>query len=140
MSNNTELGKNMIMITSAFRGAQSFNLVPATESCPYVECLFDPSTRILAVITKTMKGSFHMVPKVDDNGEPQRLKFPNKETGKTVKEQRVMCDTFSEFYISNPKEIEEFIKCFAINSDTYSYKSYLKEQKEKPKSKIITSV
>ena len=79
-----------------------------------------------------------MVPRLDDNGDPVRTKMGKRENGKTVREQRVMCDTFSEFYISDMKEITDFVNCFAVNSDTFKFKSYLKEPKEKPASKIIT--
>ena len=36
------IGKNMLVVTSTFRGAKSFNLIPATPECPYVEAMFDP--------------------------------------------------------------------------------------------------
>ena len=77
---------NMILITSGFRGVKSFSMVPVTKECPYVEALFDPSSGVLAVITKTIKGSYHMVPKLDDNGDPIRLKLAKRENGKTIKE------------------------------------------------------
>ena len=98
------IGQNMLLITSAFRGMKSFNLIPAANNCPFVECLFDPSSRTLVVITKTCKGSYHMVPKLDDNGDPVRLKVARRENGKTFKEERRMVDTYSEFYISEEKE------------------------------------
>ena len=113
MSKN--VGQNMMLISSAFRQVKSFSLVPVTEDCPYVEAMFDPSASILAVITKVKKNSFHMVPRLNDDGQPIRLKAPNKETGKTVKEQRVSVDTFSEFYVTDKEEIKNFIGMFAIN-------------------------
>ena len=103
------IGKNMMLISSPFRNVPSFSLIPASLDCPYVEAMFDPSSGILAVISKVFKKSFHMVPKLDENGQPQRLKVPNKQTGKTVKEQRVSMDTFSEFYITDKDEINNFI-------------------------------
>jgi len=138
--NNT--GSNMLLITSGFRGAKSFALVPITDNCPYVECLFDPSSNLLAVITKTIKGSYHMIPKLDDNGDPVRLKSQRRENGKTVKEQRAMVDTYSEFYVSDPLEIEGFIDLFAVNAKHFDYKQYIAEQDikvEHPGSQIITA-
>ena len=76
MSNT--IGKNMMIVTSSFRNVKSFTLIPATSDCPYVEAMYDPSSGILAVISKVMKQSYHMIPKLDDNGEPVRLKTPNK--------------------------------------------------------------
>jgi hypothetical protein len=121
------IGKNMMLCTSAFRNVKSFSLVPVTKDCPYVESMFDPTSGILAVITNIKKESFHMVSRLDSNGQPVRLKVPNKETGKTVKEQRVAVDTFSEFYITEKEEIENFINLFAINSDTFDWKTLLEE-------------
>ena len=127
----------MILITSGFRGVKSFSMVPVTKECPYVEALFDPSSGVLAVITKTIKGSYHMVPKLDDNGDPQRLKLSKRENGKTIKEQRSMVDTFSEFYMNDLEEIESFIKMFAVNADKFNYKEYLEPPKQEEPSPTI---
>ena len=135
-----KFGGNMLLITSGFRGATSFGLIPLTEDCPYVECLFDPSSNILAVITKTVKGSYHMVPRLDDNGDPMRVKVGRRENGKTVKEQRAMDDTFSEFYVADPNEIESFINMFAVNAKQFDYKQYIAKndiEGERPESQII---
>ena len=132
----SEIGKNMMIISSPFRNAESFALVPVTSDTPYVEAMFDPASGILAVISKVSKQSFHMVPRLDDNGQPQRLKVPNKTTGKTIKEQRVSMETFSEFYITNKEEIKNFINIFAINADSYDFAKYvdvdIKETKKEP--------
>ena len=118
------IGKNMILVTSSFRGANSFNMVPATTECPYVEAMFDPSTGILAVISKVMKQSYHMIPKIDDNGDVLRVKGAPREGGKTVREERRLVDTFSEFYITDKEEIENFINIFAINAENFDYAQY----------------
>tara|TARA_B110000196_G_C21145850_1_gene666577 strand:+ start:1855 stop:2319 length:465 start_codon:yes stop_codon:yes gene_type:complete len=136
MSTETNIGKNMILVTGSFRQQPTFNLIPASLDCPYVECLFDPQSKILAVITKTMKGSYHMVPRIDDNGDAQRVKVGRRENGKTVKEQRVLVDTFSEFYLAEEKEITDFIKAFAINASTYKWKDFLKAEPVQPKSML----
>ena len=79
-----------------------------------------------------------MIPKLDDDGQPMRLKVPNQQTGKTVKEQRVQMETFSEFYISDKADIETFIQLFAINASSFDYKQYLEVKLEETKtSKII---
>jgi hypothetical protein len=109
------IGKNMLLVSSAFRGAQSFNLVPATPECPYVEAMYDPSSGILAVISKVMKQSYHMIPKLDDNGDPLRVKGTPREGGKTVREERRLVDTFSEFYLTDKQEINDFINILWVN-------------------------
>lgn len=132
------IGKNMLLVSSAFRGAQSFNLVPATPECPYVEAMYDPSSGILAVISKVMKQSYHMIPKLDDNGDPLRVKGTPREGGKTVREERRLVDTFSEFYITDKQEINDFINIFAVNAESFDFSQYMVDTKATEKSPIIT--
>ncbi len=132
------VGKNMMLITSPFRNMPSFSLIPVSTDTPFVEAMFDPSSGILAVISKVSKQSFHMVPRLDDNGQPQRLKVPNKETGKVHKEQRISMETFSEFYITEKEEIVNFLKVFAINADSFDYDKFMEvDVKETKTSNII---
>jgi len=119
------IGKNMMLISSPFRNMPSFSLIPVSNEAPYVEAMFDPSSGILAVISKISKQSFHMMPKLDEDGQPQRLKVPNKQTGKTIKEVRVSTETFSEFYLTNKDEIKDFLNIFAINADTFDFNAFM---------------
>ena len=102
------IGKNMMLVNSSFRGAKSFNLIPVSKEAPYIEAMFDPSSGILACIGVNNKQSFHMVPRLNDDGQPMRLKVPNKATGKTVKEQRVSQQTYSEYYVAEKNDITSF--------------------------------
>ena len=79
-----------------------------------------------------------MVPRLNDDGQPMRLKVPNKTTGKTVKEQRVSQQTYSEYYVAEENDIENFINIFAINADTFDYKQFIEvDIKKTETSKII---
>jgi hypothetical protein len=131
------IGKNMLLVTSAFRGVKSFSMLPVTLDCPYVEAMFDPTSGILAVISKVKKDVMHMVPRLDENGQPIRLKTPNNETGKTIKEQRIQIETFSEFYITEKEEIIQFIYMFAINADVFDINAFYVDVNETQKSNII---
>ena len=135
------IGQNMMLVSSSFRGVKSFNLISVTQDCPYVEAMFDPSTGILIVISKTMKETFTMLPRLDEAGNPQKLKFPNKETGKVIKEQRVSINTFSEFYITEKEEIENFLAIFAVNFNDFDFAQYIKpvDTNETVTSKIVMS-
>ena len=135
------IGKNMMLVNSSFRGAKSFNLIPVSKDAPYIEAMFDPSSGILACIGVNSKQSFHMVPRLNDEGQPMRLKVPNKTTGKTVKEQRVSQQTYSEYYIGEKNDIDNFINIYAINADTFDYKQFTDvEIKDTKVSKIITEL
>jgi hypothetical protein len=134
----TQIGQNMMLVNSAFRNAKSFTLIPVSNDSPYVEAMFDPSSGVLAVISKVMKQSYHMVPKLDDTGQPERLKAPNQQTGKTHKEERRLVDTFSEFYLQDKNDIELFINMFAVNAEQFDYISFLNvDIKETKKSNLI---
>jgi hypothetical protein len=132
-----QIGQNMMLVNSTFRNAKSFTLIPVSNDSPYVEAMFDPASGILAVISKVMKQSYHMVPKLDDNGEPMRLKTPNPQTGKTVKEERRLVDTFSEFYLSDRADIDTFIHTFAINADHFKIEDFFVDLQKTEPSKVI---
>ena len=56
----------MLLIKSAFGQMKSFKMIPITEDCPYVEC-YSHQEKMMVVISKFMKQSYHMVQKLDDN-------------------------------------------------------------------------
>jgi hypothetical protein len=127
-----------MLVNSTFRNAKSFTLIPVSMDSPYTEAMFDPASGILAVISKVMKQSYHMVPKLNDDGEPIRLKSPNQQTGKTVKEERRLVDTFSEFYLTDKADIDTFIHMFAVNAESFDYAKYTAvDVKETTVSKVI---
>jgi len=133
-----QVGQNMMLVNSAFRNVKSFTMIPVSLDSPYTEAMYDPASGILAVISKVMKQSYHMVPKLDDDGNPIRLKVPNKQTGKTVKEERRLVDTFSEFYLSDKTDIETFIHMFAVNASEFDYNQFMQtDVKETKTSNII---
>ena len=53
MSNT--LGGNMLLIKSSWNEGETFRLLPLTADCPYVECIFDPATKVFVVISKIVK-------------------------------------------------------------------------------------
>jgi len=132
-----QIGQNMMLVNSTFRNAKSVTLIPVSMDSPYTEAMFDPASGILAVISKVMKQSYHMVPKLDDDGQPIRLKKPNPQTGKTHKEERRLVDTFSEFYLSDRADIETFIHMFAINAEHFKVDEFFVDLKKTEPSKII---
>ena len=123
-----DIGKNMILINAADISSmqRSFKMIPANKDCPYVECIYSMKDGFLAVITKNMKQSYHMVPRLDDNGDPIPMKGGKvRSNNKDYKEERRMVDTFSEFYIMTPEEIEGFIKLYAINAEGFDYDQFI---------------
>lgn len=119
MSKDTKIN-NMLLITSAWGPSKSFALMPINNSCPYVECLYNPTAKTLAIIGNLKRETFHMIPRLDPNGEPELIKT----TGKR-KMQRVQQESYTEYYITERSEIENFIQMFAVNADTFDYKKIL---------------
>ena len=124
MSNT--IGGNMLLIKSDWNEDQTFKLIPLTVDCPYIEGIYDPSTNVLVMISRVSMSKLHMLPKLDDNGDPAPLKMPRK-NGRTVKEERKTVETFQEFYIDNIDAINSIIDIFAVNKDKFDYKKYIKK-------------
>jgi hypothetical protein len=108
---------SMMVIKSDWNNQPTFKLIPLSKECPYVECIYDPQSKVLALIGFTKKNVFHMMPKLDDNGDiiPRKTR---SEGSKTHKEERKTIETFQEYYITEAKDIKEFVSSFAINSES----------------------
>tara|TARA_R110002020_G_scaffold29571_7_gene93214 strand:- start:6913 stop:7353 length:441 start_codon:yes stop_codon:yes gene_type:complete len=126
-----EYGKNMILITSYWSNKDTFKMIPVTNDCPFSEVIYDPSTTLLVVIGRTSKENFQMVPRLDEDGNPQRVKKP-RDNGKTYKEQRTTLKVLHEHYITERAEQEAFLKTFAVNFDSYDYSKFLRDVDKEP--------
>jgi|TARA_R100000482_G_scaffold122954_2_gene71762 hypothetical protein len=122
--------KSMMLIKSAFGSMKSFKLIPITNDCPYVECLFSPSEKIMVVISKFMKNAYHMVPKLDDNGDQVPVKGRPRPNGKDFREERRAMDTCSEHYVVTEEEIREMIQMFAVNPDAFDLDEFFLAESE----------
>ena len=122
--------KNSMMIVQAtWNETQTFRLIPIATECPYVECIFDPATKVFVIISKITKQSLHMLPKMDENGDPVacKVKRPN---GRNFKEERNKIEVFQEYYVEDKIAIEDLINLFAINASTFDYKAFLEKVEE----------
>jgi len=132
------MAKSMLLITSNWNNRKSFRLIPATQECIYNECIFDLDTKVLAIIGKEKKESFHILPKLNEFGDLQRMKVGKRENGKDYAEERKSVETFYEYYIEDQNEIIDFIKMFAKNEDVFDYKQFF--QTETPAPSLISSM
>jgi len=124
----------MLLISSSWSGAPTFKMIPASQECPYNEVIFDPSSRALAVVGKEKKQTLHMLPKLTDTGDVQRIKVQKRENGKDFAETRVSMETFYEYFIEDKEEILSFISHFALNGEALDYKKIIEDAyTEKPK-------
>lgn len=118
------IGGNMLLVKSSWNEGETFRMIPVSKDCPYVECIFDPSTNVFVVISTITKTTLHMLPKLDDNGDPAPLKAPRK-NGRNVKEERKTIETFQEFYLEDKDAMKDLIKLFAVNAENFDYTQYL---------------
>jgi len=120
------MNKSMRLITSAFKGQRTFKMIPITKDCPYIEVIFDVETKILAVIHNQFKQGYHLVAKLDDNGDIEMLKNGKRKDDpkKTYKEERRLMETYHEYYLFDKTEILEFINHFADNVSSYNVEGF----------------
>jgi len=128
-------GNNMLLTSSLYKDVPTIKMIPATTECPYIEAFVDRFVGYLVVISKIEKEMATMLPRLDESGELIRSKRP-KMNGKDYQEVRAIIHTFQEFYIMEPAEIENFIKAFAINADSFKYDDLITVIESKPKAII----
>ena len=105
-----------MVIKSDWNGQPTFKMIPLSKECPYVECIYDPQSKVLALIGLTRKNVFHMMPKLDDNGDvvPRKVRG---EGAKAHKEERRTIETFQEYYLIDASDIKAFVSLFATNAE-----------------------
>ncbi len=123
--------KNMMLYKSGW-GTEStflptFKMIPTSSDCPFNEVLFDPSSKILAVVGKEKKQAYRLVPKLNDKGRPVIV----TERGVPVEvQERKLMENFYEYYLENLDDVQRFIEMFAINADSFDWKEYWKEEEK----------
>ena len=110
--------KTMMLVKASWQEHQTFRLIPIADSCPYVECIFDPSTKVFVVISKIKKTTLHMLPKLDEYG--QTIKG-----NKGLKQDRHKLEVFQEFYIEDPIAIKDLVYMFGVNAQTFDFKAFM---------------
>ena len=115
---------SMMAISSIWGNNKTFRLFPVDVNCPYLECIYDPESKILVVISKIHKQSYHMLPVLDDHGDPVPVKKPRL-SGKQTKEERRLLETYQEYYIILNEEIYDFLSKVAVNAETYDFKTFV---------------
>lgn len=129
MSENT-----MMLVQATWNDKQTFRMIPIADACPYVECIMDPDTKVFVIISKITKTTLHMLPKLDDNGDPMQAKT-KRANGRLVREERAKIETFQEFYIEDFNAVKDLVDLFAVNSKSFDYKKFINLPEEIDKSK-----
>lgn len=125
--------KSMVLITVPFLPNQkTFRLIPGSTDCPYIDCIYWYDKRALEIVGVTKKQDYTMLPRLNDNGDVERVgKAPREttpgEAPKTYKEERKMIEIMQNYYITEKEDIINFVKLMAINADTFNFEQYLSE-------------
>jgi hypothetical protein len=117
--------KTMLLITSSWGSKKTFKMIPASSDSVYNEAIFDLDGKVLALISKEKKDSLHMLPKLNEFGDPEMMKIGKRANGKEFKEERKNLETYYEYYIEDINEIKYFIERVAINASDFNFNQYL---------------
>jgi hypothetical protein len=115
--------KSMMLVQATWQDKQTFRLIPISESCPYVECIFDPGTKVFVIISKIKRTSLQMLPKLDEYGQPIA-------GNKGHREERHKLEVFQEFYIEDKIAVKDLLHLFAINAKTFDFEAFISEKEE----------
>lgn len=124
----------MMLVVQDHRGMPTFSMIRTNETCPFVECIYVPDQKQLAIISTVQKDTFHLFPKLDDNGDTAIAKG-RKVVGKNYKEERKAIKTFYEYTLVNEDDIIAFVEKFADNADTFPFRNVINPDAAKAKAK-----
>lgn len=105
---------------------KTFKLLPISPECPFNEGIFNAEHNVLAIISKDKKEGHVMLDKLNDDGDKQPIKGRQFETKKV----RTTLEKYYEYYITDPKEIIQFINMFAVNSDTFDFQAFFAKEEQ----------
>lgn len=118
--------QSMTLISSELNGNPTFRMIPLDLSCPFNEAVFEPVTKVLAIISKEKKNTLKMAAKMNEFGDPEPVKRASDRplNKPPYKEQRLIIETFYEYHLTNKDDVSNFIKMFAVNADTFDLTTF----------------
>ncbi len=116
----------MMIYAAKWNDIDTFRMLPLTVDCPFNEAIYDPTEKVLAIISKDAKAKPMMMPKLSDKGMPIQIKRPDGSLG--LQEQRVVMDAYYEYYLSEKADIREFVENFSINPIHKDFQSFIKQK------------
>lgn len=117
--------KTMMLVESTWQDTKTFKMIPVSNDCPYVECIYDPTSKVFVIISKVTKTSLHMLPKLDDYGKAVS-------GNRGAKQERRALDTFQEYYIEEKDSIIDVINLFAVNAKKFDVTKFINKVSTKP--------
>lgn len=106
----------MLAYATDWYGSKTFRLMPLTNDCPFNEAIYDPNTKVLAIIGKTQVEKPVMLPKLNDKGETILVKGSNPAQPRYVEERRIL-NTFTEYYMDVAEDVMDFVTRHVVNPE-----------------------
>ena len=123
--------KNMMLVkgTVSHEGMSraTFKMIPLTLDCPYLEVIYHPIYRGLGMVLKSKKSDYQMIPAIDKEGNPIPKKKKAKAGEYPFAQERRIIESWHENVILVKEEMNEFIKMFAVNADSFDKEQFMKE-------------
>lgn len=116
---------SMLLTTITLGKGKTFSLIPLSKDCPYVEGVFDPQRKILALLLKEKKNHFSFMPKLDDVGMVVPNTSQRSKEQQPFKQERKMFEVFHEIQVEDAADIITVVDMFAVNAAGFDYKSFL---------------
>lgn len=117
--------KTMMLVESTWQDTKTFKMIPVSNDCPYVECIYDPTSKVFVIISKVTKASLHMLPKLDEYGKAIS-------GNRGAKQERRSIDTFQEYYIEEKDSIVDIVNLFAVNAKKFDITKFTDKVSSKP--------
>lgn len=113
--------QSMFVYNTDWHGSKTFRMLPMDKNCPFNEVIYDPETKVLAVVSKEYKEKPQMFPKLTDKGNTILKKgTTDLDNSNSYVEERVIMDIYYEYYIDDIEDIKDFVNFFANN---YNHKA-----------------
>ena len=108
------MNQTMLAVNDTWDEKESFRLIPLTDECPFVEVLYDPNEKVLALLSKHKKNTFKFIPRVNEKQEY----VTTKKDGQIIPAMdRKLIEYFNETFIKDKQDIKNLLKLLVINQD-----------------------
>lgn len=129
---------SMMLVTSSWGQQKTFKMIPISLDCPYNEAIYDPQANVLALISKERKQTMHMMAKLNEWGDVVPMKVGKRSNGKDYAEERKTLETYYEYFVEVPEEIEAIVNAFACNANEFDFKALMVQTPVAEKSLLTT--
>jgi hypothetical protein len=104
---------------------ETFSGVPTTLDCPYIEVIWDPSSKHLGVNNVHSKETVQYLTKLNNKGLPQRNNDLKTQGHQPYVQERKIMNTPVDYYMHDIYEVKAFLQMIAINPD-FDFDKFIK--------------